>query len=111
SLAAKEETTQPKSEQPPGKSETSKAVSGGILNDKAISLPEPTYPAMAKAIRAAGTVVVEVTLNEEGRVISARATSGHALLHAAAVEAAHKAIFPQTILSGVPVKVIGIINY
>ncbi|HKO97825.1 MAG TPA: TonB family protein [Pyrinomonadaceae bacterium] len=101
----------PSSEPQPEKSEPSRVESGGVLNGKAISLPEPAYPAAAKAIRASGTVSVEVTIDEQGRVISARAISGHVLLHAAAVKAANEARFPPSLIRGQPVKVTGVINY
>src|SRR5690242_8989975 len=39
-------------------------ISGGVLNGKAISLPKPQYPAIAKAAHAAGTVTVQVTIDE-----------------------------------------------
>jgi protein TonB len=81
------------------------------LNGKAISLPKPTYPAIARSARAAGTVVVQVTIDETGKVISARAVSGHPLLQAAAVQAAYGARFSPTQLSGQPVKVTGTISY
>jgi TonB family protein len=86
-------------------------LDGGVLNGKAVSLPKPAYPAIAKAARASGTVVVQVTIDEQGRVISARAVSGHPLLQAAAVSAAQGARFSPTLLSGQPVKVTGVINY
>lgn len=86
-------------------------ISGGVLNGKAISLPKPPYPAIARSARAAGTVVVQVTIDESGKVISARAISGHPLLQAAAVQAAYGARFSPTQLSGQPVKVTGTISY
>jgi protein TonB len=86
-------------------------ISGGVLNGKAISLPKPPYPAIARSARAAGTVVVQVTIDESGKVISARAVSGHPLLQAAAVQAAYGARFSPTQLSGQPVKVTGTISY
>jgi protein TonB len=86
-------------------------ISGGVLNGKAISLPKPPYPAIARAARAAGTVTVQVTIDEEGNVISARAVGGPPLLQAAAVAAARQAKFSPTKLSGQPVKVTGVISY
>jgi TonB family protein len=56
-------------------------------------------------------VVVQVTIDETGKVISAKAVSGHPLLQAAAVQAAYGARFSPTQLSGQPVKVTGQINY
>jgi TonB family protein len=72
---------------------------------------EPAYPPLAKAARINGAVVVEVTADEEGNVISGRAISGHPLLKDAAVAAATGWKFSPTMLSGVPVKVIGLITF
>jgi protein TonB len=86
-------------------------ISGGVLNGKAISKPHPPYPPIAKAARASGTVTVQVTVDESGKVISARAAGGHPLLQQAAVQAAYQARFSPTLLSGQPVKVNGVITY
>jgi TonB family protein len=86
-------------------------VSGGVLNGKAVSKPEPEYPETAKAARASGTVTVQILVDEEGNVISASAVSGHPLLQQAAVAAARTAKFSPTRLSGQPVKVSGVVTY
>ena len=86
-------------------------VSGGVLNGKAISKPQPAYPPIAKAARASGTVTVQILVDESGRVVSANAVSGHPLLQQAAVAAARQARFSPTLLSGQPVKVSGVITY
>ena len=86
-------------------------VSGGVLNGKALSLPVPIYPAAAKTYGASGQVVVEVTIDEQGKIIEARAVSGHPFLQQAAVNAARQARFSPAKLSGAPVKVKGTINY
>ena len=86
-------------------------ISGGVLNGKAINLPKPAYPPIARAARAAGTVVVQVLIDENGNVVSAHAVSGHPLLQGAAVGAARRAKFSPTKLSGQPVKVTGVIQY
>jgi TonB family protein len=88
-----------------------KPVSGGVLNGKAVNLPKPVYPLTAKSARMTGVVAVEVVIDVNGRVISARAVNGPALLQQAAVQAAYQAKFSPTILSGQPVKVVGTINY
>lgn len=88
-----------------------KPVSGGVLNGKAVHLPLPLFPAAARSARASGTVVVQVVIDEKGKVLSAKATSGHALLRDAAVQAAKEARFSPTLLSGQPVKITGEINY
>jgi TonB family protein len=97
---------------PPAPKPTPKPiVAGGVLNGKAISKPQPAYPPMALAARAQGTVVVQIVVDESGRVISASAVSGHPLLQQAAVAAARQARFSPTLLSGQPVKVSGVITY
>jgi protein TonB len=86
-------------------------ISGGVLNGKAISLPKPAYPPIARQAHASGTVTVQVTIDENGSVISAVAVSGHPLLRAVAAAAARGARFSPTKLSGQPVKVTGVITY
>lgn len=86
-------------------------ISGGVLNGKAITLPRPDYPAEARAARASGTVVVQVTIDEYGNVSAARAISGHPLLQQPSVNAAMQAKFSPTFLMGEPVKVTGVITY
>jgi TonB family protein len=88
-----------------------KIVSKGVINGNAISLPKPAYPPTAKAVGASGAVSVQVTIDEAGNVISAVATSGHPLLKSVAAQAARGAKFRPTLLSGVAVKVSGIIVY
>jgi TonB family protein len=96
---------------PTGKIKPGTTISGGFLNSKAISKPDPQYPPLAKAARASGTVTVQVTIDETGKVISANAVAGHPLLQAAAVQAAYQARFTPIQLGGQPVKVTGIITY
>ncbi len=88
-----------------------KPLSGGVLNGMALSLPAPAYPDIARRMRVTGLVEVEVILDETGKVISARALSGPATLREVAVQAAYRARFSPTKLSGLPVKVSGQINY
>lgn len=96
---------------PSPKATAPKTISAGVLNGKATSLPKPPYPPAARAVRASGSVSVQVLIDESGRVISATAVSGHPLLQAAAVAAARQARFSPTMLSGQPVKVSGVITY
>ena len=95
----------------PTASTASKQVSGGVLNGKAVYLPRPLYPPTARTVRASGVVTVEVTLSEEGKVLSARAVDGNPFLRQAAVDAARQARFTPTILSGKPVQITGLITY
>jgi TonB family protein len=86
-------------------------VSGGVLNGKAIELPKPIYPERIKKKKIYGQVTVTVILDFDGQVIYAKAIEGPNKLFAASVEAAKKARFFKTLLSGKPVKVSGVIVY
>lgn len=86
-------------------------IHGGVLNGKALELPAPAYPAAARAVRASGSVSVQLVIGEDGEVISATAVSGHPLLRSAAAEAAKLAKFAPTKLEGKPVKVSGVLTY
>jgi TonB family protein len=88
-----------------------RTISGGVLNSKAIAFPQPDYPSTARAVRATGNVIVQVTVDENGEVTSATAVTGHPMLRPAAVEAARQARFNPTKLSGQPVKVSGVLTY
>jgi protein TonB len=105
------EAPPPPPPQPTPKPVPKAPISGGVLNGKAISLPKPPYPPIARAAHAAGVVTVQVTIDESGKVISAHAVGGHPLLQQAAVQAAYGARFTPTQLSGQPVKVTGVITY
>jgi TonB family protein len=87
------------------------AAAGGVLNGRAITLPKPVYPADAKAAHLSGKVTVEVSIDEDGNVIAAKAVSGHPLLQAASVDAARNAKFSPTKVSGQAVKVQGVLVY
>lgn len=82
-----------------------------VINDSAISMPKPVYPPSAIAVRAAGTVNVEVLVDENGDVIEAAAVSGHPLLRQASVQAAREAKFKPSFVDGKAVKLKGIIVY
>ncbi|PYT00478.1 MAG: hypothetical protein DMF63_07895 [Acidobacteria bacterium] len=101
------------SEPPPvvTKVEPKRVISEGVINGRATYLPPPAYPIPAKMVGAFGVVNVQVTIDENGKVISSKAVSGHALLRDTAESAAWKAKFSPTLLSRVPVKVTGVIVY
>ncbi len=82
-----------------------------VLNSKALELPAPTYPAIARQIRLKGTVTVQVLIDESGKVVSAKALSGHTVFIDAAENAARRARFSPTTINDQPVKVQGVITY
>ena len=84
---------------------------GGVLNGHAIKKPAPEYPPAAKQQRVMGIVVVKIIVDETGKVVEAEVVCGHPILAKAAIAAARGARFTPTTLSGMPVKVSGIITY
>lgn len=86
-------------------------VSGGVLNGSALNLPAPVYPEAARRMHTYGTVEVEVVIDENGKVVSAKAVSGPSIFRDNAVQAALRAKFTPSKLSGQPVKVTGKIIY
>ena len=94
-------------QQPQGQNRTKVPVNGGMLNGKAIYLPVPEVPPG----EATGVVLVAVLVDEQGAVVEAKAMSGPANLHAAAVAAARLARFNPTLLMGEPVRVSGTLSY
>jgi outer membrane biosynthesis protein TonB len=83
----------------------------GVINDQALSLPGPAYPVSSAARRGPVVVGVEVVIDETGRVVSARANEGPALLREAAEAAARMALFLPFESAGRPVKARGLLNY
>jgi TonB family protein len=81
-----------------------------VLEGNAITRVVPVYPPTARMMKALGTVEVQITISEAGRVIDAEAISGHETLRRAAVDAAYKWIFRPTTVNGVPIKVQGILT-
>jgi protein TonB len=86
-------------------------LSSSVISGKALEKPAPPYPATARQMGAQGSVPVLIVVDEQGRVISAKASGGHPLLQQAAVQAAYRARFEPTRLSGQAVKVTGVITY
>jgi protein TonB len=82
-----------------------------MITGKAIRKVQPPYPQIAKQVRAQGTVPVQITISEDGRVLSATVVSGHPTLHDAAKQAAMQWVFSPTVLNGKAVKVSGVISF
>ena len=91
----------------PGNQKPKGPIAGGMLNGKALYLPQPEVPAG----EASGVVLVQILIDEQGTVIDARPVSGPQHLHAAAVNAARLARFTPTLVMGDPVKVSGTLSY
>jgi TonB family protein len=99
-------------ETPSGSTEgIAKPIEGGVLNAKATSLPKPVYSEEAKRLKMKGRVDVRVVVDENGKVTSALAMNGPALLRSAAEDAARKATFDPMTKDGITVKVAGTLTY
>src|SRR5215813_498891 len=83
----------------PSPPRVSKVVAGSALTKVAA-----IYPPIAKQMKASGEVQVAITIDENGRVIEAKATSGHPTLRPAAEEAAKKWVFKPASLDGKPMR-------
>jgi len=83
-----------------------KVEKGGL-----IEAPKPVYPPDAKEQKIEGVVSVDIVINEEGNVISAKPNSGPEALHGAAKDAALKARFKPTLVDGKAAKVAGAMSY
>ena len=84
-----------------------------IIFGKAIHHPAPCYPQAAKAENISGEVQVKIVVDEEGKVIWARAINGHPMLHEAATKAACRTRFTPSTLIGrkTRVKAVGVMTY
>ena len=86
-----------------------KAISGGVINGKAIYLPKPEYTDEAKDLCAKGKVEVKVLIDKKGNVIEAEAVSGDELLWDSSIKAAKLAKFSP--INDFWAKVSGILVY
>ena len=86
-------------------------ISEEVLRKAAIVLPEPQYPADAELARASGAVQVELIIDQNGVVTTARATSGNPMLFDAATSAASKARFLMSAFSDRPTGAYSVLTY
>jgi len=84
---------------------------GGVLQGSAIRRVEPEYPIAARQLGVRGSVIIEVVVDECGRVITANALSGPSELRDASLAAARGWRFTITKLGSRRVKVIGTIRF
>ncbi len=80
-------------------------VSPAVANEHLTGKVEPTYPAIAKAARLQGKVVLQVVVAKTGNVDSVSVVSGHPLLVQAAINAARQWKYKPFVVDGQPVAV------
>ena len=84
---------------------------GALSNSDAVRFVMPTYAGIARQSRLEGKVTVAIELDVEGNVVSAEATSGHAMLRQAAEDAAKKSKFKPATFNGEPIRAKGVITF
>lgn len=90
---------------------TVKSVELGSLIPFAVKMVTPVFPKTARQMNLTGQVLVQVTLDETGAVVSAKATTGPALFRAASEEAARQSKFKPAKIGDQPVKGTGFIIF
>lgn len=83
----------------------------GNIKRKAVLLPKPSFPREALEAGADGIVKVEVVIDAQGNVVSAKAISGHPLLYNSAEETARKTKFRSLEPTNENAKETGILTY
>lgn len=80
-------------------------VGGAILEPRKVQHVPPLYPALARAARREGTVILEATIARDGRVIDTRVLRSSDLFDQAAIDAVRQWRYTVPTLNGVPVDV------
>jgi protein TonB len=80
-------------------------VSSGVMQGRLIYKVVPTYPAVAQAIHASGTVVLQATISRTGAIENLRVVEGPAILRQAALDAVKQWRYRPYMLNGQPVEV------
>jgi protein TonB len=91
---------------PPKKLSISSGVMAGNLLEKTV----PQYPAIAKAARIQGTVVLQATISKTGTIQNLRVVSGPPMLQQAALDAVRSWRYKPYLLNGDPVEVETTVN-
>ncbi len=92
---------QPSVKKPP----TRVRVSTGMQEAMLIHQVKPVYPALARAARVSGSVVLQAEISKDGVIQKLQVVSGPPLLTKAALEAVAQWRYRPTLLSGEPVEV------
>jgi protein TonB len=75
-------------------------VSSGVLSGMLLGPIQPVYPAIAKATRTEGTVVIEAVISKTGCIESLHVVSGPPMLRSAAMDAVQAARYRPYRLNG-----------
>lgn len=81
------------------------SISTGVMAGRLIVPITPVYPNIARMTHTEGIVVIEAVISTSGRIESAHAVSGPAVLQAAALDAVRNARYHPYLLNGAPTEV------
>ena len=85
-------------------------VGGDVQESKLLLKIVPVYPAIAIKAHAAGLVILEAKIDEEGNVADVKIISGHPLLVNAAAQAVKQWKYSPTLLNGEPQTVLATVT-
>jgi protein TonB len=80
-------------------------VSSGVMAGNLLAKTLPQYPAIAKAARIQGIVVLQATISKSGSIQNLRVISGPPMLQQAAMDAVRSWRYQPYLLNGEPVEV------
>ena len=84
---------------------------GQLTSSMATRMVTPIYSSIALKAGASGRVTVQITIDEEGNVTSARAIDGHQFLRQSSEDAARRSKFKPAMYNNHPIKATGTIVY
>lgn len=90
---------------------TPKSIEVGTLNNLAIKLAQPIYPTTAQQMNIQGRITVQVELDEEGKIVSAKSVNGPQILRTAAEDAVRRSKFKPSMIGTQAVKTTGVIVF
>ena len=85
-------------------------ISSGVMQGNLVQKTVPQYPAIAKAARIQGTVVLQATISKTGEITNLRVISGPPLLQQSAMDAVRTWRYRPYLLNNEPVEVDTTVN-
>jgi periplasmic protein TonB len=86
------------------------SISSGVMAGNLLEKTVPQYPAIARAARIQGTVVLQATIAKDGSIQNLRVINGPPMLQQAAIDAVRSWRYKPYLLNGEPVEVETTIN-
>jgi protein TonB len=85
-------------------------ISSGVMQGNLVQKTVPQYPAIAKAARIQGTVVLQATISKTGEITNLRVVSGPPMLQQSAMDAVRTWRYRPYLLNNEPVEVDTTVN-